>query len=156
MSSRSCRPPVWHHLLIQLSGAPSPVKGFRIRFSPLPIFFLIAGVRENNQFSTSKTLQAKSGKDRATVDSGAAALFMPEGMFPRAKFERDATPKKFVAANGEQIRDLEQKTIPFKTRSVTGCMNFRSASVVRPLISNAQSRPSWNSIGPFEMLDMEE
>ena len=41
MSSRSCRPPVWHHLLIQLSGAPSPVKGFRIRFSPLPTIFLI-------------------------------------------------------------------------------------------------------------------
>ena len=34
MSSRLCRPPVWHHSLIQLSGAPSPVKGARIRFSP--------------------------------------------------------------------------------------------------------------------------
>ena len=41
MSSRSCRPPVWHHSLIQLRGAPSPVKGFRIRFSPLPTIFLI-------------------------------------------------------------------------------------------------------------------
>ena len=71
-------------------------------------------VKENYQFSTSMNtfeVQAKSGKDRATVDSGVAAHVMPEGMFPHAKFERDATPKKFMAANGEQIRDLEQKTI---------------------------------------------
>ena len=63
-------------------------------------------------------------------------------------FGRDATPKKFVAANGEQIRDLEQKTISFKTnKRHHRCINFRSASVVRPLISNAQSRPSWKHCG---------
>ena len=31
------------------------------------------------------------------------------------KLERKTTPKKFVAANGERIKDLGEKTIPFKT-----------------------------------------
>ena len=52
---------------------------------------------------------------RVTMDSGAAGHVTPETMFPRVKVERKTTPKKFVAANGEQIKDLGEKTIPFKT-----------------------------------------
>ena len=60
---------------------------------------------------------------------------MPEGMFPRVKLERNISPKIFVAANGEQIRDLGEKTIPFKTNEGQRCITFRSASVVEPFIS---------------------
>ena len=48
-------------------------------------------------------------------------------MFPRVKLERRTSPKKFVAANGEQIKDLGEKNIPFKTNE--------GANVVKPLIS---------------------
>ena len=54
---------------------------------------------------------------RVTMDSGAADHVMPETMFPRDKLERNTTPKKFVAANGEQIKDLSEKAIPFKTNT---------------------------------------
>ena len=54
----------------------------------------------------------------------------------RVKIERKTAPKKFVAATGEQIRDLGERTIPFKTNEgVQRCLTFRSASVVNPLIS---------------------
>ena len=51
---------------------------------------------------------------RVTLDSGAAGHVMLEGMFPRVKLERKTGPNKFVAANGEQISDLGDRTIPFK------------------------------------------
>ena len=51
----------------------------------------------------------------------------------RAKNE---SPKKFVAANGEQIKDLGAETIPFKiSEGIQRCTTFRSANVVKPLIS---------------------
>ena len=41
-----------------------------------------------------------------------------------------------MAANGEQIRDLGEKKIPFKTNEgIQWTITFRSASVVKPLIS---------------------
>ena len=40
---------------------------------------------------------------------------MPEGMFPRLKLDYKTAAKKFVAVNGEQIRDFGEKTIPIKT-----------------------------------------
>ena len=36
-------------------------------------------------------------------------------MFPRVELERKTSPKKFVEASGEQIKDLGEKNIPFKT-----------------------------------------
>ena len=75
-------------------------------------------------------------KVRVTMDSGAAGHVMLEATFPRVKLERKASPKKFVAANGEQIRDLGEKNMPFKTNEgIQRCMTFRSASVVKPIIS---------------------
>ena len=61
---------------------------------------------------------------------------MLEGMFPRVKLERKTVPQNFVAANGEQIRALCAETLSFKeTEGIHRCIIFRSASVVKPLIS---------------------
>ena len=61
----------------------------------------------------------------------------PAQMFPRVKLDRTSTAKKFVAANGERIiKDLGEKTLPFKSsKEVHRCRKFRSANVVKPLIS---------------------
>ena len=49
---------------------------------------------------------------------------------------KKTSPKKFVAANGEQIKDLGEKSSPFKTNEgVQMCLTFRSANVVKPIIS---------------------
>ena len=50
-------------------------------------------------------------KVSVTMDTGAAGHVMIEGMFSRVKLERKASPKRLVAANGEQNRDLGEKTI---------------------------------------------
>ena len=73
---------------------------------------------------------------RATMDTGAAGHVMLAEMFPRVKLDRTSTTKKFVAASGEQIKDSGGKTIPCKfAEGVRRCIEFRSASVVKPLIS---------------------
>ena len=78
----------------------------------------------------------KWAKVRVTMDTGAAGHVMPETMFPHVKLERKTSPKKFVAANGEQITDLGEKSIPFKTNEgFQRCKTFRSANVVKPLVS---------------------
>ena len=78
----------------------------------------------------------ESVKVRVTMDSGTTGHVMPDTMFPHVKLERKTSPKKFVAANGEQIKDLGEKSIPFKTNEgVQRCVTFRSANVVKPSIS---------------------
>ena len=58
---------------------------------------------------------------RATMDTGAAGHVMPAEMF------------------GDRIKDLCEKTIPFKSaKGVHWCIKFRSANVVKPLISMRQ------------------
>ena len=54
-------------------------------------------------------------KVKVAMDSGAAGHVMLETMFPRVKLELKTSPKKFVAANGEQIKDLCEKNIPSAT-----------------------------------------
>ena len=84
---------------------------------------------------------------RATMDSGAAGHVMPEAMFPHVKIERKTPSKKFVAANGEQIKDLGAKRIPFKTNEgVQRCITFRSANVVKPLISMPKAVQAGNTV----------
>ena len=69
------------------------------------------------------------------MDSGAADHVMPEEMFPSVKVQRNSAPKRFVAAKGKHIRNMGEKTIPFKTsEGIHRCITFRSASVVKPLI----------------------
>ena len=73
---------------------------------------------------------------------------MLETMFLRLKLERKTTPKKFVAANGEQINDLGEKTIPFKTNEgVQRCIIFRSANVAKPIISMQKAVRAGNTVG---------
>ena len=96
---------------------------------------------EQRQAVTSRRDKQKMKKDkcvkvRVTMDSGGAGHVMRETMFPRVKLQRKTSPKTFVAANGEQIRGLGDKKIPFKTNEgIQRCMTIRSASVVRLLIS---------------------
>ena len=81
------------------------------------------------------------------MDSGAAGHVMPETMFPHVKIERKTPLKKFVAANGEQIKDLGAKRIPFKTNEgVQRCITFRSANVVKPLISMQKVVQAGNTV----------
>ena len=72
---------------------------------------------ENGQNSSSRTIidwKDRWVKVRVTMDSGVAGHVMLEGMFPCVKLQRKAAPKKFVAGNGEQIRDVGEKTIPIR------------------------------------------
>ena len=73
---------------------------------------------DNSQNSSSKKIievKDRWVKARVTMDSGAAGHVTIEGMFARVNLERETAPKKFVAANGEQVKDLGEETIPFKT-----------------------------------------
>ena len=54
-------------------------------------------------------------KIKVTMCSGSAFRAMPEEMFPGVKVRRNNAPKRFVAANGEHIRDMGEKPIPLKT-----------------------------------------
>ena len=59
-----------------------------------------------------------------------------KAIFPCVKLDRKTAPKTLVAANDEQIEDLGEKTIPFKTND--GIHRFtpcRSASVIQLLQS---------------------
>ena len=116
----------------------------------------------------SKAKETIEGKDRwvdvrVTMDSGAARHGMPETMFPRVKLERKTSPNKFVAATGEQIRDMGEKKIPLKTNQGNQmCMMFRSASVVKPLTtmqkkwSELEKLSCWmNRIRIFETFETE-
>ena len=67
------------------------------------------------------------------MDSGAAGHVMLETMFPCIKLERKTSPKKCVAANGEQIKDLCEKTTPIKTNE----------GIQRCTTINAKGRSSW-------------
>ena len=89
---------------------------------------------------------------------------MPEGMFSRVKLERKTAPKKAVAANGEQFRDLGDETIPFKTNEgIQKCIAFRVCERCLTFHFIAERCPSWkhcgvgrNKIRTFEILEMEQ
>ena len=74
-------------------------------------------------------------KVRVTMDAGAAGHVVLEAMF-HVKLERKTSSKKFVASNGEQIKDLVEKNIPFETyEGIQRCITYRSARVVKRIIS---------------------
>ena len=113
--------------------------------------------------SSGRKWSADEVKVRVTMDSGAAGHVMLEMMFPHVKLDRKTSPKKIVAANGEQIKDLGEKVIPFKTNEgVQRCITFGSAKVVKPLISMQKSSElatllCWTTrIHTFETLETEQ
>ena len=71
----------------------------------------LLSVESSQSLSPKKVVEVRDKwvKVRVTMDSGAAGHVMPESVFPRVKFERRTSPKKFVAANGEQIKDFGEK-----------------------------------------------
>ena len=54
-------------------------------------------------------------KTGVTVNTGAAAHVMLEALVPNMKLEHTGALKNFVAVHGERIRDMGEKTSPFKT-----------------------------------------
>ena len=98
---------------------------------------------DNSQNSSSKKIievKDRRVEVRVIVDSGAAGLVMPEGLFPRVEFERKTPPKKFAAANGERLKDLCDKD--FHSKHIQRCTTFRSTSVVKPLIAMQKVAPA--------------
>ena len=67
----------------------------------------LLSVENTQSVGSRKVVETKDKwvKVRVTMDTGAAGHVMPEAMFPNVKLERKTQPKKFVAANGDQIRD---------------------------------------------------
>ena len=103
-------------------------------------------------------------KARVTLDSGVAVHVMLEGMITRVKLEFKIVPKKFVAANDEQITDMGEKTIPLKTNEeIHKCITLISASVAKPVISMQRvvraGKHLWcwmKRIRTFEIFEMEQ
>ena len=75
------------------------------------------------------------------MDSGAAGHVTIEGMFSRVKLERKTAPEKVVAANGEQSRDLGDKTTPLETHE--GSSHVQKLRVLSNLYLSARGCPSW-------------
>ena len=65
-------------------------------------------------------------------------------MFPPVKLGRTSTTKRLIAANGEGIKDLGEKTIPFK--SVEGvlhrCVKIQECECCEALDLNGKGRAS--------------
>ena len=68
---------------------------------------------------------------------------MLETMFPQVKLERKTSLKKFVAANGVQIKDLGEKSIPFKTNGSSEVHNIQECECCQTPHVDAKSRQSW-------------
>ena len=94
----------------------------------------LLSVESSYDLSPKKIVEEKDKwvKVRATMDAGAAGHVMPEAMFPHVKIERKTPSKKFVAANGEQIKDLGAKR-----------HNVQECEYCQTPHFNAKSRPSW-------------
>ena len=98
----------------------------------------LLSVQNNSCASPRKVFEVKDKwlNIRAAKDTGAAGHVTLAEMFARVKLDRTTTTKKFVAENGERIKDLGEKTISFKSvEGVHRCIKFRSANVVKPLFS---------------------
>ena len=95
-------------------------------------------VESSHSSSPKKIVEVKdkSVKVRVTMDSGAAGQVMLEAMLPHVKLERKTSPKKSVAANGDQIKDLGEKSIPFKTNEgIQRCITFRECECCQTSLS---------------------
>ena len=105
----------------------------------------LLSVENNHNSNPKKIVEVKDKwvKVRVTMDSGAAGHVMPETMLPRVKLGRKATPKKFVAANGEQIEDLGEKYPIQDERGNPEVHNIQKCKCCQTPHFNAKGRPSW-------------
>ena len=93
------------------------------------------------------------------MNSGAAGHVILEGMCPRVQLAPKTAPKTFVAGNGEQIRDLGEKTLRCNPNDKNHrCIAFRSASVVKTSHPNAGNGvvAGCRRFRTFEILEMEQ
>ena len=81
----------------------------------------LLSVENNSCASPRKVIEVKDNgvSIRATMDTGAAGYVMPADMFPGVKLDRTSTTNKFVAADGEKIKDLGEK--PYHSSALKGC-----------------------------------
>ena len=79
------------------------------------------------------------------MNSGAARHIMLEARFSRVQRESKTAREKVVPASGQRIRDLGVKTsLLFETNDgIHRCITFRSAGMVKPLISMQKAVFSW-------------
>ena len=110
----------------------------------------LLSVESSHSLRSKKFVEVKDKwvKVRVTMDSGAAGHVMPETTFPHVKLERRTSPKKFVAANGEQIKDLGEKSIPLKTNegASSEVHNIQESECCETLISMQNVVPSGNIV----------
>ena len=75
---------------------------------------------------------------------GAAGHVMIQEMFPRVKLEFNTPPKRFVAANGEQIIDLGRKDDSIQDKRRHSKMHIiQKCECCQASHCNADSCPSW-------------
>ena len=104
----------------------------------------LMNVESSHYSKTKEIIEVKDRrvKVRVTMDSGAARHVIPETMFPRVKLERKTSPKKLVAASGEQIRDLGEKKFSRQMRELRGPKQ-NECECCQTSHFNEKSSPSW-------------
>ena len=118
--------------MMSLHGARiiSPLPSFSLLPLATPFFPEKISTNKGNTNGLNSSICLKTLSSRSVFPG--LLRVMLETMFPRVKLERKTSPKKFVAANGEQVKDLGEKNIPFKTNEgVQRCITCRNANVVK-------------------------
>ena len=98
---------------------------------------------------------AKIGHGKITIDSGAEESVMPAHMLPEEPTMTPAKVKKFVAANGMEMKHYGEKSVKFRTTE--GCsglsaMRFQVSDVTKPLAAVVKIAEKGNVVqfGPRE------
>ena len=101
----------------------------------------LLSVESSHNLSPKKIVEVKIKwvKVSVTMDSGAAGHVIPETMFPHVKLERKTSPERFVAANGEQIKDLGEKNNSIQDkRGNPGVQNIQKCECCQTTHFNAK------------------
>ena len=106
----------------------------------------LLSVENNSCASPRKVIEVEDNwvNIRATMDTGAAGHVMPAEMCPRVKLDRTSATKKVVAASGERLIDLGEKTIHFKSvEGVHWCIKIQERKRCEALVLNEKGSASW-------------